>query len=42
VVWWLCRYRGLQLQEAWDLVKVQRARMFSNDVSCVLKKKATW
>jgi hypothetical protein len=42
VVWWLCRYRGLPLQEAWDLVKVQRARMFGNDVSCVLKKKATW
>jgi hypothetical protein len=42
VVWWLCRYRGLQLQEAWDMVKIQRARMFSNDKSCVLKKKATW
>ena len=42
VVWWLCRYRGLQLQEAWDLVKMQRARMFSNDMSCVLKKKEQW
>ena len=42
VVWWLCRYQGLHLQEAWDIVKIQRARMFGNDMTCVLKKKGAW